>query len=175
MFTSELVVQVVGAAVIAVGLAFLRYRVGGGALTINVQAAKISTPGLGIIVIGALLVVAPLFAGDDTGVDGDPPIDPTGSTAGPPSNFPVIALSAEQPRPYSVANQILQIMLNSTDTEPRVNEDGYFGPRTHDAVISFQTAKGLTADGVVGAATWLELEKESGREFSELMKLLATE
>ena len=32
--------------------------------------------------------------------------------------------------------------------------DGVFGQNTLNAVIAFQTAKGLTADGVVGAQTW---------------------
>ena len=32
--------------------------------------------------------------------------------------------------------------------------DGVFGQNTLNAVIAFQTAKGLTADGIVGAQTW---------------------
>ena len=32
--------------------------------------------------------------------------------------------------------------------------DGVFGQNTLNAVMAFQTAKGLTADGVVGAQTW---------------------
>lgn len=35
--------------------------------------------------------------------------------------------------------------------------DGVFGQNTLNAVIAFQTAKGLTADGVVGKLTWTEL------------------
>lgn len=32
--------------------------------------------------------------------------------------------------------------------------DGVFGPRTQDAVVTFQTSNGLVADGIVGPVTW---------------------
>lgn len=40
-----------------------------------------------------------------------------------------------------------------------LNDDGIFGTKTEEAVVSFQKAHGLVADGVVGAKTWAELEK----------------
>ena len=39
------------------------------------------------------------------------------------------------------------------------NIDGKMGPRTKKAIIEFQKAKGLKADGKVGSKTWAELEK----------------
>ena len=40
---------------------------------------------------------------------------------------------------------------------PRINYDGIFGTATRNAVIAFQQIAGLTADGIIGPATWQAL------------------
>lgn len=39
-----------------------------------------------------------------------------------------------------------------------IEADGVFGQQTHEAVVAFQAAHGLTPDGIVGALTWTALE-----------------
>lgn len=55
----------------------------------------------------------------------------------------------------------LQYLLNLTaefyPTVPRVSQDGIFGNGTRQAVVAFQNAVGLDADGIVGVNTWRAL------------------
>lgn len=50
----------------------------------------------------------------------------------------------------------LQLLLNQHGANLRA--DGFFGSLTYNAVIDFQRKKGLVADGIVGAKTWVALK-----------------
>jgi uncharacterized protein (TIGR02594 family) len=58
----------------------------------------------------------------------------------------------------------LQKLLNAKlpPGSPRLPENGHFLQMTREAVLAFQTAAGLTADGVVGVKTWKALGLEEG-------------
>jgi peptidoglycan hydrolase-like protein with peptidoglycan-binding domain len=48
----------------------------------------------------------------------------------------------------------VQERLNILGANPRLTEDGAFGPGTDAAVRAFQQQLGLTVDGIVGPNTW---------------------
>ena len=52
-----------------------------------------------------------------------------------------------------------QNRLNIWHASPAVVVDGVFGPATTVAVRQFQTAHTMAVDGVIGSATWIELNK----------------
>ncbi len=54
----------------------------------------------------------------------------------------------------------LQRQLNAHGKS--LTTDGNFGPKTKAAVESFQKSKGLTADGVAGPQTWINLVSKTG-------------
>jgi hypothetical protein len=56
----------------------------------------------------------------------------------------------------------LQVLLNRSRKQNKIQVDGVFGPRTAEAVREFQRLKGLSADGIVGMKTWPLLTKPSG-------------
>ena len=66
------------------------------------------------------------------------------------SSFPLVSEGA-----HDHPVRTLQDLLNEHGYGLVV--DGLFGPLTDGAVRAFQQAKGLTADGVVGPVTWLEV------------------
>ena len=54
---------------------------------------------------------------------------------------------------------LLQQALNLAPTqEARLEDDGSFGPLTHGRVVEFQGQRKAVRDGVVGPATWAELD-----------------
>jgi peptidoglycan hydrolase-like protein with peptidoglycan-binding domain len=83
-----------------------------------------------------------------------PPISAAARSSAPAaasSSPPTLRQGARSPH---VAQ--LQARLNSLGFSVG-SADGVFGPRTTAAVKAFQRARGLTADGVVGPATWSKL------------------
>ncbi|MGH3255060.1 MAG: peptidoglycan-binding protein [Streptosporangiaceae bacterium] len=55
------------------------------------------------------------------------------------------------------AVKMLQVRLNAWNVQPHVAVNGHFGTVAKIAVEEFQAVEGLTADGVVGPATWADL------------------
>jgi peptidoglycan hydrolase-like protein with peptidoglycan-binding domain len=53
---------------------------------------------------------------------------------------------------------MLQSILNvKTEAETDLATDGIFGPKTDEAVRSWQQARQLDVDGIVGPLTWTDL------------------
>lgn len=57
----------------------------------------------------------------------------------------------------TITVKLLQRLLNKKGANPRLGEDGAFGPRTRAAVVAFQAQQRIAQDGVVGAGTWSRL------------------
>ena len=89
------------------------------------------------------------------GLDTDPDVVPANGTAGgfipnlPAAGPPDTAWPATDP----AAVEWVQAALNAQGTTPPLDVDGGYGPLTRAAVIEFQTAHDLTADGKAGPAT----------------------
>lgn len=51
----------------------------------------------------------------------------------------------------------LQKQLNTKGAIPKLSADGIFGPKTRNAVITFQRKSAIPVDGIVGDKTWAKL------------------
>ena len=96
-----------------------------------------------------VLPQAPLEPAETVAVETIPP------TATPPAipEKPVLVTRDKQDR-----NKDIQTALKAAGFYTG-SIDGKIGPVTKKAVLDFQKAKGLKADGIVGSKTWAELEK----------------
>tara|TARA_R100000808_G_scaffold24799_1_gene58413 strand:+ start:2213 stop:3064 length:852 start_codon:yes stop_codon:yes gene_type:complete len=52
-----------------------------------------------------------------------------------------------------------QALLNESELLCNLRVDGIFGPKTEAATISFQLARALYDDGIIGSRTWAELRR----------------
>jgi hypothetical protein len=55
--------------------------------------------------------------------------------------------------------RLQQALNQALRPSPRLSEDLYFGPATHQAVVQFQKLSKLVSDGRVGPKTWTALER----------------
>jgi peptidoglycan hydrolase-like protein with peptidoglycan-binding domain len=72
---------------------------------------------------------------------------------------PVVKQGSHGPEVETVQNILQSAVDYGVGNYGITSIDGVFGANTHAAVIKFQKAKNLTADGVVGTATWKELSR----------------
>lgn len=92
------------------------------------------------------------YYGDNIELVVDTPIRPVAES------YPGFPLQLGSAGPYVryIQNSLNRISDNYPGI-PKLNVDGFFGPETENAVRIFQQTFGLTADGIVGRATWYEM------------------
>lgn len=77
------------------------------------------------------------------------------SSSGSSTTYPVL-------RQGSTGSAVQQLQQALVSKGYSLSVDGAFGPMTRNAVMSFQSSVGITADGVVGPVTWGKLGTSSG-------------
>ena len=68
--------------------------------------------------------------------------------------FPEVLREGDDSQAVAVLQYLLAYVAVFDNSVPPIPVTGYFGPQTRDAVLAFQSSRGLTADGIVGAQTW---------------------
>ncbi|MFH8838482.1 peptidoglycan-binding protein [Streptomyces sp. NPDC017868] len=71
--------------------------------------------------------------------------------------FPLLEAGPRIPPMTGPPVAVVQRLLNRQGTEPPLDDDGVYRPRTETAVRDFQTAHGLAATGTVTPETWAAL------------------
>lgn len=94
------------------------------------------------------------YYGNDVEIVADAPIEDVRET------YPGTPLRVGSTGPYVT---VVQVSLNRISQNypaiPKVVSDGVYGSATEASVIAFQSIFSLTADGIVGQATWYQLER----------------
>lgn len=128
----------------AITVCYIRDRYRGGGFNQLLAAVGSNTPDIAARKMASFNQYMSAGTYDYTGT----PATTTVSTATPPTptSRPTLSVGSTGP---SVST--LQLILG-------VASDGQFGPVTENAVKVFQTAHGLTVDGVVGPLTWAALD-----------------
>ena len=85
---------------------------------------------------------------------------PDGSGSAPGSGTGTIQQGAVGAQVAALQYYLTYLARTFYPTIPVIVPDGIFGAQTSNAVIAFQNQFGLTADGIVGPATWGELETQ---------------
>ncbi len=85
---------------------------------------------------------------------------PDGSGSPDGSGTGTIQMGAQGAQVAAVQYYLSYLAQTFYPAIPNVVPDGIFGAQTRNAVIAFQNAFNLTADGIVGPATWAELERQ---------------
>ena len=68
--------------------------------------------------------------------------------------FPEVLREGDNSQAVAILQYLLAYVAVFDNTIPPIPVTGYFGGQTRDAVLAFQSSRGLTADGIVGAQTW---------------------
>ena len=87
-------------------------------------------------------------------------INETEEISGVPSSYPGTPLrNGSAGEDVRTIQRQLNVISDAYPLIPKIAEDGSFGPRTEEAVKTFQKIFNLTQDGIVGFRTWYKISE----------------